>query len=353
MNPLDSVRISKTVTFLLKYKPEVGQLQLDSQGWVLLDEVCRATTALLKIDVEPSFLRELTATSSIQRFEILGDYIRVAPVRGQKRRPPDILYHATTVDRVAEFLQKGKVASGSQRSVYLSASRDAAWLVAHRLKGVPRVLFIDTTRARRQGVRFSRKGQDGMYVSGPIPTSEVLNLQENFAEQFSAGGLPVRFTPEGRAQVALIRVTRRSGVTWEVAKGKMEEGEPPEQTAIREVQEEMGVTTPFRVTRHVGDIHYSFLTPQGHPRLKTVHLYLMEAADALPEFSPATREGIGDVRWFDIEAAATAVTHTSLVPLMQTVRALLAHGTKYPDAPIEDDEPSDKEYPHAFDPRGQ
>ncbi|MBN2799832.1 MAG: RNA 2'-phosphotransferase [Deltaproteobacteria bacterium] len=327
-NP-DHVRISKTVTFLLRYKPEVGQLTLDSQGWVSMDEVCRAATALLKLEVEAATLREIAATSPIQRFEILGDYIRMAPLRGPKRRAPDILYHATTEDRLAEFVRRGKISSGSQRSVYLSSHQEQAWLVAHRLKGVPMVLFIDTTRARRQGVRFSRKGQHGLYVSGPIPISEVLNLQDNFAEQLSAGGLPVRFTPEGRAQVALIRVTRRSGVTWEVAKGKLEDGEPPETTAVREVQEEMGLSASFKVTLHVGDIRYSFLTPQGHPRLKTVYLYLMEAQEPIEAFVPAVGEGIGDVRWFDIDEATRSVTHTSLTPLMNRVRKILLAGPDY------------------------
>ena len=46
----------------------------------------------------------------------------------------------------------------------------------------------------------------------------------------------------------MIQVRRRSGLTWEVAKGKLEPGESPWQAAIREVQEEIGCTMicPFR-----------------------------------------------------------------------------------------------------------
>ena len=98
--------------------------------------------------------------------------------------------------------------------------------------------------------------------------------------------------------MALIRVTRRSGVTWEVAKGKLEPGEPPEIAGIREVREEMGIDVDLKITRNLGMIRHDFLAPGGLPRLKTVHLFLMEPTEPIAQFLPAHREGIGAVRWF-------------------------------------------------------
>jgi 8-oxo-dGTP pyrophosphatase MutT (NUDIX family) len=124
--------------------------------------------------------------------------------------------------------------------------------------------------------------------------------------------------------MALIRVSRRSGTTWEVAKGKLEPGEPPEWAGVREVQEEMGVDVEFDVRALIGLIRYGFLAPGGLPRLKTVYLYLLTPkGDMDGRFQPAASEGVRDVRWFTPEEACRVVTHTSLRPLMQRARELV------------------------------
>ncbi|MFT7521834.1 MAG: 8-oxo-dGTP pyrophosphatase MutT (NUDIX family), partial [Kiritimatiellia bacterium] len=148
----------------------------------------------------------------------------------------------------------------------------------------------------------------------------------------SAGGFPIRRDADGRMRIALIQVTRRSGVTWEVAKGKLEPGETPEATAVREVQEEMGLQTDLRVTRYLDTVRYGFLAPGGLPRLKSVYLYLMEALDPIHGFVPRGEEGISDVEWFTPDEAVKAVTHSSLQPVMRRMRSLLEQG---PHTPLE------------------
>lgn len=348
MASVDPVRISKTITFLLRHKPEVGRLAIDHDGWTDLERVAATVSRLLRAEVTAERIQDVADRARVRRFEVRDGRIRIAPRRrrGHAARPPDILYHATTADLVDEARELGAVQAGA-RQVYLSSDEAEAWRVAHRLHGEPTVLYIDTTRARRHGVRFFSKGQGGLYVAQSVPVSDVLNLQPNYACQLSAGGVPVRFTRKGKAQVALIRVTRRSGVTWEVAKGKLEPGEPPERAAVREVIEEMGLDVQIHVTRYVGQIRYGFLTPQGHPRLKAVFLYLMEPDGNPTSFSPSTREGIGEVRWFDIHAAARAVTHSSLIPMMARIRDILQADRAYaspPALPV-DDAPRDPETP--------
>ncbi len=157
----------------------------------------------------------------------------------------------------------------------------------------------------------------------------MLNLQPAFAEQLSAGGIPVTLGEDGRPRMALIRVTRRSGVTWEVAKGKLEPGEPPEWAGIREVQEEMGVDCEFDVRCLVGLVRYGFMAPGGLPRLKTIFLYLLDPrGDMGGQFRPSTREGIKDVQWFTPEEACAVVTHSSLRPAMQRARRLVERGRR-------------------------
>ena len=246
--------------------------------------------------------------------------------RGQHRRwrggsPPDILYHATNESRARRARDAGVLALDGRRPVFLSRTEGQAWQVAHRSPGVPAVLYIDVSRARRAGCRFERNRQ-GLWQVASVPARNVLNLCDGFAEQVSAGGVPVFVGPDG-PEVCLIKVKRRHSGTWEVAKGKLEPGEQPRQTAVREVHEEMGYGAPLVATESLGFIRYGFHTPDGSPRLKTLHMYLMHTPERFVDFTPADREGVIDVGWFDPRTAERSVTHRSLRPLMRQVRRLL------------------------------
>jgi 8-oxo-dGTP pyrophosphatase MutT (NUDIX family) len=284
-----------------------------------------------------------------------------APHRGPL--VPDLLFHATTEANVQATLRTGLLSAAhdgppgwgpqGRRHLLLSASEEQAWRAAHRiaaqrasmrprgprdatdLAAVPRVLVVDVPRARRAGVRFAPHRPDAhrswpLFSTWEIPARHLLDLHDGFDTQMSAGGIPVRRGADGRLRMALVRVGRRSGTTWEVAKGKLEPGETPEAAAIREVQEEMGFTARLEVLRFVAPVRYGFLAPGGQPRLKTVFLYLLHALDdqlASADFQPATAEGIQQVGWFLPEEATNAVTHPSLIPAMALAAELVSrHG---------------------------
>jgi len=260
-----------------------------------------------------------------RKLELKGDAVRPRDRGGAGRAPapPDILYHACTVQQVRSYEAAGAVRLES-RAIFLSDDEAQAWRVAHRLRGEPRVLYVDTARHRRRRLRLQRSRRSGLYVARSLPLTDVLNLQPKFEEQRSAGGIPIVRGDDGQWRMALIRVVRRSGVTWEVAKGKLEAGEPPEWAGIREVKEEMGIDTDLSVRGLVGLVRYGFLAPGGLPRLKTIYLYLLEPVGPLDgPFKPSEREGVRDVKWFTTEEAIAAVTHTSLRPLMRRARELI------------------------------
>ena len=248
--------------------------------------------------------------------------------RGRKRgrgkrgaQAPDILYHATDVDLASRARERGVLEVEGGRQVYMSRSESQAWLVAHRRKVEPEVLYIDVSRARRAGSRFVRNGR-GLWQSKSISTDHVLNLREGFGHQLSAGGVPVYRGPDG-PEVALIQVVRRFGATWEIAKGKLEPGEDPISSAKREIQEEMGAVMPLSLMEDLGPVRYGFTLPEGHPRLKTMFVYMFETPERVVDFQPAAGESVKDVKWFSPRAAQRAVTHRSLRPMINRVRWLL------------------------------
>jgi len=117
----------------------------------------------------------------------------------------------------------------------------------------------------------------------------------------SAGGIVVRDVG-GSPEFVVGRRRRERTTTWTLPKGTPESGESTEQTAIREVSEETGLSV--RIVRGIGYIHYSFVR-DGTRYIKTVHYFLMEPtggdlADHDHEFE--------FVRWLPFAEAATTLT---------------------------------------------
>jgi 8-oxo-dGTP pyrophosphatase MutT (NUDIX family) len=114
---------------------------------------------------------------------------------------------------------------------------------------------------------------------------------------FSAGGVVIRHTSDGAELVLGRRRQDRNHSIWALPKGTPDGDETPQETALREVNEETGLEV--RILETIGDIHYRFVR-EGRRIDKTVHYYLMEAtggdlADHDHEFE--------EVRWFELGEA--------------------------------------------------
>lgn len=297
----------------------------DRDGWAQMSEVCRALLRHHNLELSPEQVK--TACAEYGRRELMwgdrGIRLRRKPNQRQRVSPPDILYHATTKAQAALMEGKKHLTRDNRRTLYFSIRESHAWRVAHRLGPDPMVLYVDASRASRHGVRFKKSPKNGLFMAQQVPTIDILNLQKNFGHQLSAGGFPIRHDEDGLTRIALIQVKRRSGVSWEVAKGKLEPGETPEMSACRETAEEMGIPNTFTVKKYLDEVRYGFMAPGRLPRLKTVFLYLLESSEPIGSFTPAHNEGIQAVDWFTPEEAERLVKHTSLRPVMKKLTRVI------------------------------
>ena len=110
--------------------------------------------------------------------------------------------------------------------------------------------------------------------------------------------------------------------TWDLPKGKLELGEDIADCALREVEEECGVTGLVLGEKLCETVHR--YEQRGTHYVKTTHWYRMRV-DGCPELTPQTEEGIEAVWWLTSEewAKAAEATYPTIQEVVRT-----ASGTK-------------------------
>ena len=126
--------------------------------------------------------------------------------------------------------------------------------------------------------------------------AEVKRPYAKRVDEVSAGGLVIDTTGTMGLLIGRYDHKDASGkrVLWSLPKGHIEEGETPEQAAIREVAEETGITSS--ITKSLGVIDFWFMA--GGKRIhKTVHHFMFtEVGGTLL----AQESEVDEVSWFPL-----------------------------------------------------
>ena len=101
--------------------------------------------------------------------------------------------------------------------------------------------------------------------------------------------------------MAAIRPAGKEPGVWALPKGIIGDGEKPDATALREVEEETGVQG--RLVEKLGDVRYVY-TWAGERVFKVVSFYLLRySTGRLGDLPPATAHEVAEVRWLPLEEA--------------------------------------------------
>jgi 8-oxo-dGTP pyrophosphatase MutT (NUDIX family) len=136
-------------------------------------------------------------------------------------------------------------------------------------------------------------------------------------KQVSAGGVVYRKKKAG-TEVAIIKVGPI--IRWQLPKGIVDEGETPEQAAIREVREETG--SKAKIESPLETIEYWYVSKDKIRYHKFVHFYLMKYVSGKTDDHD---DEVLEARWVPIVDAIRMLSFKSEREVVEKAREMIGN----------------------------
>lgn len=132
---------------------------------------------------------------------------------------------------------------------------------------------------------------------------------QDILRETTAGGVVFRRNKKGEVEILL---TQDAKDRWTIAKGHIEPGETPRQTAEREIQEETGLKE-MKVLNHLGKTQFRYRR-QNSLVLMTMHIFLVKALGNTDDLTK--EEWMNGIGWFPFAKALDMVEYEGIEKLM-------------------------------------
>lgn len=178
---MDSEKISKYLSYILRHNPAAANLELDHQGWADLQELILNSDASYQLTKEK--IMEVVATSDKKRFALSDDHSKIRANQGhsinvdlklEEAVPPELLYHGTATRFLANIEREGLLPM-KRHHVHLTRDVGIARQVGSRY-GIPVILAIRSGEMHRQGIPFYRS-QNGVWLTEKV-TTEFIQIEQ-------------------------------------------------------------------------------------------------------------------------------------------------------------------------------
>lgn len=173
--PKDLVHKSKFLSLILRHEPSRIGLVLDKQGWAPVAQLLEKAQSAGGVAIDFDTLKLIVDTNEKKRFAFNDDFSKIRAVQGHSVEvdlgyapsvPPEVLYHGTAEQIVAEILRTG-LESRSRQHVHLSQEQDTAVKVGSR-HGKPIVLHIHALQMHKDGFAFYQ-ADNGVWLTKEVP----------------------------------------------------------------------------------------------------------------------------------------------------------------------------------------
>ena len=170
---MDATTLSKSISRILRHRPDAAGVTLDKHGWCDVDDLLQGL-ARVGVPVTRSQLEQVVRESDKQRFVLDGNRIRAAQGHSlagvepllRAKKPPSRLYHGTVAKSLQSIERKGLLPM-TRHHVHLSPDGATAEAVGGR-RGPPVVLVIDAAGMERDGHKFFI-ADNGVWLTDTVP----------------------------------------------------------------------------------------------------------------------------------------------------------------------------------------
>jgi putative RNA 2'-phosphotransferase len=170
-------RISKFMSYVLRHRPDVLELDLDKAGWTNADNLIEKINRHKNWALSLTDIEDVVQADSKQRYSLKdgriranqGHSIKVNAVDTTPRQPPDSLYHGTTTERWTLIANSGGLQKMNRHHVHLAEELRTAKQVGSRHRREK--LLVLRIRAREMhaaGYQFF-VSDNGVWLTDKVP----------------------------------------------------------------------------------------------------------------------------------------------------------------------------------------
>lgn len=175
MNNIDITTASKYLSLVLRHKPDLLNLKMDSEGWVSVDDLIRNFNARQNWRMKRVDLDKVVEENNKKRFAYSADGTKIRASQGHSINidlnlpesvPEDMLYHGTA-KRFLNGIMKEGLKKMDRQHVHLSDNLKTAYSVSSR-HGEPIVLVVHAGTMHKNGFKFY-KSENGVWLTDNVP----------------------------------------------------------------------------------------------------------------------------------------------------------------------------------------
>lgn len=159
---MDYTKLSRFLCLILRHKPQVAGIVLDSNGWAVVDDlIAGINVSDNKYTITKEILEEIVRTDEKGRYAFNEDHTLIRTRQGHSIKvdaghvesvPPDVLYHGTS-SKSRDAIEKDGIKHMSRLYVHLSKDMETAVKVGKR-HGEPIVFIVDAAKMHQDGIKF-------------------------------------------------------------------------------------------------------------------------------------------------------------------------------------------------------
>ena len=156
--------ISKYLCLLLRHQPEKAGLDMDSHGWVSVEQLIRGVNRSGRHKLDIDLLEKIVDEDKKGRYRFNEDHSRIKCCQGHSVswvepeltccEPPEFLYHGTNTKALQAIEESGAIKKMKRHAVHMQAVIDRAWQSAERWHMTPVVIKINAAEMFRDGFTF-------------------------------------------------------------------------------------------------------------------------------------------------------------------------------------------------------